>query len=146
MAQENEVGYLVKRVQLALRTRLDSTLAGLDLTTAQYAVLYHLAHSPGASSAELARLSFVTPQTMIRLVRGLERRHLLVRRPSPGDPHTLQARLSKDGARLLRLAQREVDTIHERMLGNLSRSEAEKLATWLTYLATRLEDPGPPEA
>jgi DNA-binding MarR family transcriptional regulator len=139
VAKENEVGYLVKRVQLALRTALDSTLVALDLTTAQYAVLYHLAHSPGASNAELARLSFVTPQTMIRLVRGLERKHFLVRRPSPRDPHRLEARLTKDGTRVLRAAQRRVDAIHDRMIGNLSRAESEQLATWLANLAEQLE-------
>jgi DNA-binding MarR family transcriptional regulator len=140
VVRENEVGYLVKRVQLALRTGLDSTLASQDLTTAQYAVLYHLAHSPGASNAELARLSFVTPQTMIRLVRGLERKQFLVRRPSPHDPHTLEARLTKAGTRVLRIAQRQVDAVHDRMLGKLSRGECEQLTTWLTYLAERLED------
>jgi DNA-binding MarR family transcriptional regulator len=139
VARENKVGYLVKRVQLALRKRLDSSLANQNLTTAQYAVLYHLAHSPGASNAELARLSFATPQTMIRLVRGLERKRFLVRRPSPRDPHILEARLTKYGARVLRIAQRQVDAIHDRMLGNLSRSECDQLATWLTYLAQRLE-------
>jgi DNA-binding MarR family transcriptional regulator len=136
---ENEVGYLVKRVQQALRTTLDTSLASRDLTTAQYAVLYHLAHSPDASNAELARLSFVTPQTMIRLVRGLERKRFLVRRPSPRDPHVLEARLTPQGQSLLRTVQRQVDSIHARMLGNLSRSDSEQLATWLTYLAERLE-------
>jgi DNA-binding MarR family transcriptional regulator len=140
VANENEVGYLVKRVQLALRKVLDSTLAARHLTTAQYAVLYHLAHSPGASSAELARLSFLTPQTMIRLVRGLERKHFLVRRPSPRDPHILEARLTKEGSRVLRFAQRQVDAIHTRMLGDLSRSESEQLAAWLTHLAEQLEN------
>jgi DNA-binding MarR family transcriptional regulator len=141
LVRENEVGYLVKRVQLALRTMLDSTLVGLDLTTAQYAVLYHLAHSPGASNAELARLSFVTPQTMIRLVIDLESKHFLVRRPSPRDPHRLDARLTTDGTKVLRAAQRQVDAIHDRMIGDLSRAEQEQLATWLTKLAERLEGP-----
>jgi DNA-binding MarR family transcriptional regulator len=141
VVRENEVGYLVKRVQLALRTMLDSTLVGLDLTTAQYAVLYHLAHSPGASNAELARLSFVTPQTMIRLVTDLEGKHFLVRRPSPRDPHRLEARLTREGTKVLRAAQRQVDAIHDRMIGDLSRAEQEQLATWLTKLAERLEGP-----
>ena len=141
MAPENEVGYLVKRAQLALRKALDSTLLGLDLTTAQYAVLYHISHAPGASNAELARLSFVTPQTMIRLVRALERKHFLARRPSSRDPHRLEARLTKDGARVLRAAQREVDGIHERMVGHLSAAERAQLATWLTHLAEQLEGP-----
>jgi DNA-binding MarR family transcriptional regulator len=141
VTEENEVGYLVKRAQLALRKTLDSTLLGLDLTTAQYAVLYHIAHAPGASNAELARLSFVTPQTMIRLVRGLERKHFLARRPSTRDSHVLEARLTKDGVRVLRAAQREVDAIHERMVGSLSAAERVQLATWLTHLAEQLERP-----
>jgi DNA-binding MarR family transcriptional regulator len=139
VVRENEVGYLVKRVQQALRATLDAALADQDLTTAQYAVLYHLAHSPGASNADLARLSFATPQTTIRLVRSLEDKRFLVRRPSPRDPHILEARLTKEGTRVLRLAQRQVDAIHERMLGDLSRSESEQLAVWLTGLAERLE-------
>jgi DNA-binding MarR family transcriptional regulator len=139
VVEENEIGYLVKRVQLALRKTLDSSLVRLDLTTAQYAVLYHIAHSPGTSSAELARLSFVTPQTMIRLVRGLERKHFLIRRPSPRDPHLLEARLTNDGTKALRAAQRQVDAIHERMIGNLRHAEREQLATWLTSLAEQLE-------
>jgi DNA-binding MarR family transcriptional regulator len=141
VAKENEVGYLVKRVQLALRTMLDSTLLGLDLTTAQYAVLYHIARSPGASNAALARMSFVTPQTMIRLVRGLERKHFLLRHPSPRDPHMREAHLTNAGTRVLRSAQRQVDSVHQRMLGSLAKAEREQLATWLTYLAERLEGP-----
>jgi DNA-binding MarR family transcriptional regulator len=84
-------------------------------------------------------LSFVTPQTMIRLVRGLERKRFLVRHPSPRDSHLLPARLTNDGARALRNAQRRVDAIHERMLGKLRRSECEQLVAWLTYLAEQLE-------
>ena len=69
---------MIKRAQQALRNAIDPALSDLELTTAQYAALYNLRRHPGASNAELARLSFVTPQTMVRIVSGLERAGLVV--------------------------------------------------------------------
>ncbi len=41
------VGYVVKRVQVALRNGLDEALRPLDLTTSQYTCLRLLRHDPG---------------------------------------------------------------------------------------------------
>jgi hypothetical protein len=70
--EDDRIGYLLKRVQFRLRSQMDKVLESKGLTTPQYAVLSFLEHEPGASSAELARRSFVTPQTMIRIVENLE--------------------------------------------------------------------------
>lgn len=122
--------------------------AGLGLTTAQYAALYNLRRHPGASSAELARLSFVTPQTMVRIVSGLERAGLVRRAPSPAHRRVLQARLTSKGASALRQAQQRVDAIHAHMLHGIPPAETERLLDWLTRIAVTLEEsrPGSREA
>src|ERR1700747_2925362 len=68
---EHSVGYLVKRVQQGLRRRCDAALKPTGLSMAQYAVLRALADHPDASAAELARLCFVTRQSLHDFLSGL---------------------------------------------------------------------------
>ena len=48
------IGFALKQAQQALRTRLDSGLRAIGLTTPEYAVLAFLEAEPGASNAALA--------------------------------------------------------------------------------------------
>lgn len=75
------IGFALKQAQQALRTRLDARLRGIGLTTPQYAVLAFLEVEPGASNANLARRSFVTPQTMQAILVALERLGFIARAP-----------------------------------------------------------------
>jgi len=75
------IGFALKQAQQALRTRLDSGLREIGLTTPQYAVLISLKIEAGASNAALARRAFVTPQTMQAILVGLERSGFIVRSP-----------------------------------------------------------------
>ena len=84
---DRRAGYLVKRVQVALRSAMDRALLSEDLTTPQYGVLSALQKAPGLSNAELARRSFVTPQTMIRIVASLEDKGLVTRGAPVARPH-----------------------------------------------------------
>jgi DNA-binding MarR family transcriptional regulator len=138
-ATASDLGYSVKRAQQALRNAIDPALAGLGLTMAQYAALYNLRRRPGASSAELARMSFVTPQTMVRIVTDLEGRGLLSREPSQAHARVLQARLSEDGEAVLQRAQRRVDLVHAHMLEGIPAAEIERFHGWLIHIAARLE-------
>ena len=58
---------------MALRGAMDSALAELDVTTPQFSVLTMIVAYPGVSGADLARLTFLTPQTINVIVRNLER-------------------------------------------------------------------------
>ncbi len=66
----NRVGHMLKRAQAALRASMDEDLAAKDLNTPQFAALFALKQEPGLSNADLARRTFVTPQTMILNRRG----------------------------------------------------------------------------
>ncbi len=132
------LGYVLKRAQHALRLRIDEALRDVGLTTPQYAVLASLAEEPGLSSAELARRSFVTPQTMIRIVAGLEERGLVRRRVSPAHARVLETSLTAEGSRSLRRADRTVQEIEETMVGGLPAAEANLLVERLEGIADRL--------
>lgn len=136
---DRRVGYLLKRAQQALRSRIDEAIAHLDLTAPQYAVLANLDEQPGMSSAELARRSFVTPQTMIRIVTGLEDRGLISRAPRPDNRRVLEASLTRGGSELVALADLAVAPVEQLVTQGLSEEEVATLAGRLAGLADRLE-------
>jgi DNA-binding MarR family transcriptional regulator len=135
----DELGYLIKRVQQALRGAIDPALADIGLTMAQYALLYNLQLHPGASNADLARFAFVSPQAMVRVMAELERTGLLIRKASQAHARVLQAHLTPKGIRALAAAQRRVEDIHKVMLQGLSTSRVRALATDLAAVAEQLE-------
>ncbi|MGW0199753.1 MarR family winged helix-turn-helix transcriptional regulator [Nonomuraea sp. NPDC003201] len=60
----------------------------------------------GPSSADLARIAFVTPQAMSLVIRDLERRGLIRRDPQPGAGRVPRARLTRKGLPTLRRCDR----------------------------------------
>src|SRR5258708_40252865 len=71
--------YLVKQVELAVRARLDDIFRPIGLTALQYTALTVLERHPDLSSAQLARNSFVTAQSMADMITTLEGRELIER-------------------------------------------------------------------
>ena len=52
---------------------MEKALADLEVTPPQFAVLTMIVSYPGVSGADLARLTFLTPQTINVIVRNLEK-------------------------------------------------------------------------
>jgi DNA-binding MarR family transcriptional regulator len=78
---------------------------------------------PEVSSAEVARRSGVTAQTMKDIVRCLERSGLVERRAHPGHGRILALRLTSTGQATLERCRALVDTVEEQMLACFSPSE-----------------------
>ena len=135
---EDRVGYLLKKVQGALRNEMDRSLSERGLTTPQYAVLAALERSPGASNAQLARMSFVTPQTMIRILQNLEDAGLIERSPHPEHGRVLRVDMTPKGRKLAKSCHDVVNEIEERMLARLPKKERAKLARLLAACADGL--------
>lgn len=109
--------YLVKRLELAIRARMDEALRPLGLTTPQFTALTVLRHRDGLSSAQLARRSFVTPQTMNEMVRALERNGHLERHRDPDNRRVLLIALTPSGRELLERCDPLISGIEAEMLG-----------------------------
>lgn len=133
------VGYALKRAQHALRLRMDEVLRSVGLTTPQYAVLSVLEDTPGLSGAELARRSFVTPQTMNVIVAKLESSGFVVRSPHPQHGRVLQTYLTERGRELVSGAHAVVGEVEERMLDGLGPDDRSRLAKTLRDCAVSLE-------
>lgn len=68
MDRDTNVGRLVHRVRHALVTHIDSALASIDLTAAQWMVVIYLAEDLATTPAELSRLLHYDPGAMTRLI------------------------------------------------------------------------------
>ncbi|GAB2810601.1 MarR family winged helix-turn-helix transcriptional regulator [Lentzea nigeriaca] len=115
--------YEIKQVELAVRALMDEVLRPAGVTTLQYTALTVLARRDGLTSAELARNSFVTAQTMTDMVAALERRELIVRTPDPAHGRRLLISLTDSGRAFLEEHAAEVTAIEKRMVSNLSKGE-----------------------
>ena len=111
--------YLVKRLESAVRQSLDTVLQAHGLTTPQYAALSILRRQPGLSSAQLARRSFVTPQSMQTMVAAFVRAGLVERKPDPEHQRVLRLFLTEAGAGVLARGQEAADQVERRMLAGL---------------------------
>ena len=120
---EEPTGYILKQLQQALRSAMDQALRAHDLTTPQYSTLTALASVGELSGAELARRTFVTPQTMNGILVNLETAGLVRRRPDPADARLLRAVLTETGRTHLEAADRPVEAIGRQMLSNLRPDE-----------------------
>lgn len=118
-------GYILKRAQQTLRTRMDLELRAHELTTPQYAVLSAVAVSPGVSNADLAKAAFVTPQTMQGIIATLEKREMLERSPDPDHGRRLMTQLTASGRSALKAADATAIGIEAMMMSSISSHDVE---------------------
>ncbi len=134
------LGYALKRAQHALRIAMDEVLRPLSLTTPQYAVLSALEAEPGLSNARLARIAFVTPQTMHGLMTLLERDKLVVRDADPDHGRILRTQLTEVGQAKLKAAHLKVATVEQTMVAALGAAHTEPMTDALTRCAEALSE------
>lgn len=130
-ASPPRVTYLVKRLEMALRSNLDEATSGLGLTTPQYAALSSLLQRPGVTSAELARMSFTSAQAAHQMISSMARRGLIRREVSPHHRKELRIFLTDHGRECLRHCEERADLLEQVMFADLSAEEQATLARLL---------------
>jgi DNA-binding MarR family transcriptional regulator len=119
--------YLVKQVELAIRSHLDDLLQPAGLSTQQYTALTALERHPDLSSAQLARNSFVTPQSMADMITNLEGRGLIERHRDSTDRRRLVVALTMAGQDLLDTYRDQVGALEKYMLDGLTKAQISSL-------------------
>lgn len=119
--------YLLKQVELAARSRLDDIVRPLGLTALQYTALSVLERQDGMTSAQLARHSFVTAQSMADMIAILENRGLIERRRDQADRRRLVVTLTAQSRTVLDRCRPQVTALEADMLAGLTPAEVEGL-------------------
>ncbi|TVT10429.1 MarR family transcriptional regulator [Amycolatopsis bartoniae] len=132
--------YLIKQLELAVRASLDEVLRPAELTPLQYTALTVLQRRDNLTTAELARNSLVTDQTMAGMIVTLERRGLIERENDAQDRRRRVIRLTEAGRGVLDRFAGPVAAIEERMLAGLGPEDAEGLRRSVLHCHAALAD------
>jgi DNA-binding MarR family transcriptional regulator len=129
------LGYLLRQAHAASRLAMERTLADLGVTSPQFMVLTLLVAYPGISSADLARLAFLTPQTVSVIVANLEKRDAIARRPHAVHGRIRLIEVSETGRALLATCRERVRRLEARLRDGLSEADEQVIRLWLVRVA-----------
>jgi DNA-binding MarR family transcriptional regulator len=135
--------YVLKQLELAARSGLDDIFRPVGLTAHQYTALTVLERHPDMSSAQLARYSFVTAQSMADMVAALLAAGLIERHRDQADRRRLVLALTAAGRDLLDRYRGEVAALQARMLADFSKKEAADLWRMLRQCRANLSGQPP---
>ena len=133
--EDAPLGYLLHQAMSALRPEVAAALSPLGLTLPEFICMRMLSMSPGASSAELARLGNVSPQAMNTVLHRLENARVVTRPASVASGRALPASFTADGRTLLKRAEAAVREADVRVLAKLSAAEQHQVKRMLEALA-----------
>jgi DNA-binding MarR family transcriptional regulator len=131
--------YTIARVERAVRRAIAERVGEHGLTVPEYTALSVLRRRSGLSNAQLARRTYVTPQSMNAVLAGLQGRGLIARTPSRDHSRVLKTELTAAGDRLLAACETEVEAFEEEMLAVLTPRQREAFESALTKVAQQLE-------
>jgi DNA-binding MarR family transcriptional regulator len=129
-------GYLLRQASLAWRARMEHALADLKVTPPQFAALTMIDAYPGLSSADLARVSLLTPATVAGIVANLKRAGLITARPHPVHGRILQLEATAKGKALLTRCKRRVSALEADLTAGLPRADERAVRRWLARVAS----------
>jgi len=123
--------FLMSQLTHAMEHEMTSTAKELNLTLLQLAALAELNHDGTLSTADLARLTFVTPQNMSLTVSKLESGGFLLRKAHPTNARVKRLLLTSAGLKVLRKAVARAGVIERQMFSGLSSKDKNALRTHL---------------
>ncbi|WP_237155282.1 MarR family winged helix-turn-helix transcriptional regulator [Oryzibacter oryziterrae] len=110
-----EIGYVLRRAQLMIFRRFFADFAAEDIKPAQYSTLMIVSRNPGVAQGRVAAALDIKKTNFVAMVSELERRGLMLRRPSATDRRSQCLHLTDTGValveRLRSIAARNEDRI-----------------------------------
>jgi DNA-binding MarR family transcriptional regulator len=119
--------YVVKQLELAVRSHLDDLLRPAGLTALQYTALTVLERHPDLTSAQLARNSFVTAQSMADMITSMEARGLIERHRDGTDRRRRVVALTAVGREHIDRYRDQVAALEQEMLAGLTKAQISSL-------------------
>lgn len=136
---QDRIAHQTRRLQQVLRRTGDAALQTTGLTLAQYTVLQAIARTPDASSAQIARDCNVSRQSLQDLMRILRGNGYVRVVEQPGHGRVLPIRITTEGRKVLRRAERAIGQIEDRMIAGISGAEVSRVVDLLRRCAQNVE-------
>jgi DNA-binding MarR family transcriptional regulator len=128
---ETLLGYNARRAAPAVISVFLQRMATFGLKPVDFSVLTLIAHNPGVTSRQLCAALDILPPNLVGMIKSLDARGLIVRRPHPTDRRAQGLHLSPAGKRLQREAQATATELERDVASPLSAAELDTLKSLL---------------
>ncbi len=128
---ETLVGYNARRAALSVIAVFLRRMAPYGLRPVDFSVLSVIAHNPGVTSRQICAALDILPPNLVGMVKALQQRKLITRRPHPSDRRALGLHLTPGGERLYREAQAMASALEAEATAALSPDEVQTLIALL---------------
>ena len=138
-AEQRELSLLMKRLLTGYKALLETMIEQEGITLAQIRMLNALNERTEVSAAELARICYITPQSMQAVVKRAEAAGWITRSPSPANRRVLRATLTPTGRRVLLRGMALSAKLERYIWADAKSSELRVMKRSLQTALTRLE-------
>ncbi|MCM5553134.1 homoprotocatechuate degradation operon regulator HpaR [Pleomorphomonas sp. NRK KF1] len=129
------------RTREAVMRQFRPVLRSVDLTEQQWRVLRALDSVPEIDATGLAMATFLLPPSLSRILRDLEKRHLISRRPDPADLRAWLISLTPEGKRVIDTAGTQAETIYAAITDRIGQERLDTLMQLLRDIEQDLNAP-----
>jgi DNA-binding MarR family transcriptional regulator len=124
---EQLLGYNARRAALVIIERFVQEMAPFDLRPVDFSVLSVIMHNPGVTSRQLCSTLSILPPNLVGLIKALEKRGLIERRPHPRDGRALGLHATDAGQELMQEAEHIALDLEQQSAHRLSAAEQAQL-------------------
>jgi DNA-binding MarR family transcriptional regulator len=121
------LAYMVGRLDHILNKQLRDSIAPFGLTVPQYTALSVFRSLGSLSNAQLAERTMVSPQSANEIVKTMESKGWIERRPDPSHGKIIQISLTEAGELLLQRCDARVLEVELAMFPELQETERQRL-------------------
>jgi DNA-binding MarR family transcriptional regulator len=127
MLSTGELGFLVSAVRSSIWDAIETELAPLDISPAQFVVFNCIALGKGRTIGEFCRLLGYDSGAMTRLLDRMEKKDLVRRVTNPEDRRSYLVELTAESKAMFPQARRRVEAVFHRLLAGFSDAQAKAL-------------------
>jgi DNA-binding MarR family transcriptional regulator len=138
---ETLLGYNARRTALAVITVFLRRMEPFGMRPVDFSVLSVVAHNPGVTSRQICAALDILPPNLVGMVKSLQKRGLILRKPHPTDRRAQGLHLSAPGERLYREAQATATALERDVADRLSPEELQTLIGLLRKVYRRPATP-----
>jgi DNA-binding MarR family transcriptional regulator len=134
---ESLLGYNARRAALAVIGVFLQRMAPYGLRPVDFSVLTLIAHNPGITSRQVCAALDILPPNLVGMIKSLDKRGLIERRPHPTDRRAQGLHLSPAGRKLQKDAQSTATKLESDVASRLSAQELDLLKELLQRVYSR---------
>ena len=134
---ETLLGYNARRTALAVIAVFLRRMEPFGMRPVDFSVLSVVAHNPGVTSRQICTTLDILPPNLVGMIKSLQKRGLILRKPHPTDRRAQGLHLSAAGQRLYREAQTTATALEQDVAGRLSADELQTLIQLLRKVYRR---------